>query len=53
MIGSEYSGLALWGEDQKIIYTIKDGLPHDEVKCIYKYQEVLYVGIRGGLAKWE
>lgn len=53
MIGSEYSGLALWEEDQKSIYTTKDGLPHNEVKCIYKYQEDVYLGTRAGLAKWQ
>ncbi len=50
-IGSEYSGLAVWEGDQLRIFTDKDGLSHNEVKCIYRYNGELLIGTRNGLSR--
>lgn len=50
-IGSEYSGLAVWDRERKSIYTVEDGLPNNEVKCILRYREELLVGTRSGLCR--
>ncbi len=50
-IGSEYSGLAIWDGDERLIYTEKNGLTHNEVKCIYNYKGDILIGTRNGLSR--
>lgn len=53
-IGSEYDGLAIWkGRDSKEIYTVKNGLPNNEVKCYTLRDNLLFIGTKAGICYLE
>lgn len=47
-IASEYDGIAVWNDDKKI-YTVKDGLTDNEVKCFSEWNGLIFLGTKAGL----
>jgi len=57
-LGSEYDGLAIWKMDKNLqlikeqaILSKGSGLPNLEVKCIIKYNDLIYIGTKTGIGK--
>ncbi len=58
IVGSEYDGLSIMKFDDEFsevidsrILTSKDGLAHNEIKCIIEYEGWLYFGTKAGISK--
>lgn len=60
LVGSEYDGFSVLNFDDEFtnidnytIYTTKNGLSHNEIKCMIVYNDYIYFGTKAGLSKME